>query len=173
MYGLASLRSACVAAAFICAALALPAGSTDAQGPEHADQAVSQDSPSAALKAQYPEVFEKKAIVGFGADWCSACKYQKPANLNLRNAGYRFLYYDWDKDAALRKHFRVTKIPVTIISDRGNVVERFVGVTAWTRIRDAAGDDYKIKDQPEPEPDDAEPVFPRLRRLIDNIRSLW
>lgn len=94
---------------------------------------------------------QKNYIVLFTAQWCPQCPRMKKTLAKLEEEGYIVYYIDTDENQEAAEEFNITKLPTTVIMDKGQEVTRFEGVVP---AKSVTKDVKKRDEQPDPEPVD-------------------
>ena len=88
-------------------------------------------------------------VVVFGADWCTWCKRQA-AHLKPHSVRYNMMVLEIDKPGSGRDvgvilgvcdkegNPLASGVPITIVLEKGEPVETFIGFTTWDKIEPAA-----------------------------------
>jgi len=70
--------------------------------------------------AETPQAIQ---IVAWGADWCPACKANKPTLERLnKTPRYDILFVDYDKHKAFAKKYGIKSLPSYFVVEKGKVV---------------------------------------------------
>lgn len=84
--------------------------------------------------------FERPVLLDFGAPWCPPCRAIAPvvAQLAAENEGKaRVGMVDIDESPATALRFAVNNIPTLLVIHKGQVVQRFTGVTSKRTLQSA------------------------------------
>lgn len=81
---------------------------------------------------------DKKILVDFFATWCGPCKMLSPI-LEEASKSYigkvDFYKVDIDKDMELAKNYGVMSVPTICIFEKGNIVNKSIGVIDEAEIK--------------------------------------
>lgn len=77
---------------------------------------------------------KKNYVVFFTASWCAPCRKMYPRIEQLRKDGYIVYVIDADKFKDAAADFKVDSLPTSIVMDKGQEVERFIGVVELEKI---------------------------------------
>lgn len=89
------------------------------------------------------EGFEKNVLGGKGivlvdffAEWCGPCKMLAPNLEELSKEGYNIYSVDIDQEQELAAKYGVMSIPTLIFFKDGEKMDRIVGLTAKSALKD-------------------------------------
>jgi len=79
---------------------------------------------------------DKVVIIDFWAEWCGPCRQMSPIieQIAEENQELKVCKVNVDEENALSIKYGITAIPTILIIKNGEVVERFLGVTAKDKI---------------------------------------
>lgn len=75
-------------------------------------------------------------LVDFFAEWCGPCKMLAPSLDELSEEGYTIYSVDIDKNPELAAEYGVMSIPTLIFFKDGEKMDRIVGLTAKSALKD-------------------------------------
>ncbi len=76
------------------------------------------------------------ALVDFFAEWCGPCKMLAPSLEELSAEGYQIYSVDIDREQELAAEYGVMSIPTLIFFKDGEKMDRIVGLTAKSALKD-------------------------------------
>lgn len=100
---------------------------------------------------------KRNYAVFFTARWCAACRVMYPTVNKMREAGYIVYVLDVDDFPEAAKQANAHSLPTTVIIDKQEEVQRFIGVTRYDELvkhlRTKKDQDATPAPQPEPQPE--------------------
>jgi len=93
---------------------------------------------------------QKNYIVMYSAKWCSQCPRMKRTLAKLEEQGYIVYYVDTDENPESAETYNVTKLPTTIIMDKGEEVTRFEGAVPAASVTEGVKKRDEQDDEPAP-----------------------
>ena len=82
---------------------------------------------------------EKKVLVDFYADWCGPCRMQAPIVEEVANESddYIVAKLNVDEVEEVAANYKIYSIPTILIFSKGQVENKFVGVTGKDKLLSA------------------------------------
>ena len=82
---------------------------------------------------------EKKVLVDFFATWCGPCRMQAPIVEEVANMSddYIVAKLDVDEVEEVAANYKIYSIPTILIFSKGQVINKFVGVTGKEKLLEA------------------------------------
>ena len=82
---------------------------------------------------------EKKVLVDFYADWCGPCRMQAPIVEEVANESddYIVAKLNVDEVEEVAQAYKIYSIPTILIFSKGQVENKFVGVTSKDKLLSA------------------------------------
>lgn len=75
-------------------------------------------------------------LLDFSATWCGPCQQMSPLVSKLERQGLPIRKVDVDRDRELAQQFGISSIPAFVLVVNGKVVDRVVGATSETKLRE-------------------------------------
>lgn len=85
---------------------------------------------------------EKKVLLDFYAEWCGPCRMVSPIVDEIANEHPEFIVgkVNVDEEEALAREFGVMSIPMLVVMENGEIVNKAVGARAKAQILAMLGD---------------------------------
>ena len=82
---------------------------------------------------------EKKVLVDFFATWCGPCRMQAPIVEEIASMSddYIVAKLDVDEVEEVAANYKIYSIPTILIFSKGQVINKFVGVTGKEKLLEA------------------------------------
>ena len=82
---------------------------------------------------------EKKVLVDFFATWCGPCRMQAPIVEEVASMSddYIVAKLDVDEVEEVAANYKIYSIPTILIFSKGQVINKFVGVTGKEKLLEA------------------------------------
>lgn len=81
-----------------------------------------------------------KTIVDFWASWCGPCRAQSPIVEELADStDVKLIKINVDEDDEVTPRFGVTSIPTLLLYSDGELINKFIGLTALDELKRAFG----------------------------------
>jgi thiol-disulfide isomerase/thioredoxin len=75
-------------------------------------------------------------LYDFGADWCVPCRMMEPVVSGLKAKGYPVRKVNIDREPALKRKFRIEKVPTFVLVKDGRVVARAMGMARMAQLEE-------------------------------------
>lgn len=79
-----------------------------------------------------------KTVVDFWASWCGPCRAQSPIAEELaETTDVKLIKINVDEDDEVTLRFGITSIPTLLLYDGGELIGKFIGLTALDELKKA------------------------------------
>ena len=79
-----------------------------------------------------------KTLVDFWASWCGPCRAQAPIAEELaETTDVKLIKINVDEDDEVTPRFGITSIPTLLLYDGGELIGKFIGLTALDELKKA------------------------------------